>query len=263
MKHQYGNSVTLSIEGQHALVRFDRGVNRNALDQDTILALTQVARDLADSLHIQTVVLTGAADIFSAGIDLKDPAKWNEGEQGLLERRDVAQRGARLCRAWEELPQLTIAAIEGLAVGGSAALTLACDWRVAATDAAFYLPEAKVGLNMGWGAIPRLTAIVGAARCKRAILLAEKLTMPLAEEWGLVDATAEPGQAVEAAMALARRAGATPSALLRMTKEAVNASATALQRMSIYMDADQALVCRDSNEGQQARATMLGGQPTA
>lgn len=127
MEHQYGNSVILSIKGQHVLVRFDRGVNRNALNQDTILALTQVTRDLANFLHMQTVVLTGAVDIFSAYIDLKYPAKWNEGEMGLLERRDVAKRRACLCRAWEEPPQLTIAAIEGLAVGGSAALTLACD----------------------------------------------------------------------------------------------------------------------------------------
>ncbi|MGK3850863.1 enoyl-CoA hydratase/isomerase family protein, partial [Enterococcus faecium] len=66
------------------------------------------------------------------------------------------------------MPQITIAAIEGTAVGASAALALACDWRVAAKNAAFYLPEAKVGLNMGWGAIPRLTSLIGPARTKRA-----------------------------------------------------------------------------------------------
>lgn len=215
--------------------------------------MTAVARDLADNLDLHTVVLTGARDIFSAGIDLKDPAKWNDDAAGLVERRNIAQRGARLCRLWEELPQITIAAIEGLAVGGSAALTLACDWRVAANNAAIYLPEAKVGLNMGWGAIPRLISLVGPARTKRAILLGEKLTMDLASEWGLIDAVSEPGQAVATAQELALRAGETPGALLRMTKEAVNACATALHRVGIYMDADQALVCRDSNEGRRAR----------
>src|SRR5690606_13854282 len=102
---------------------------------------TSVARDLTESLDVHIVVLTGASDIFSAGIDLKDPQKWDETETGLLERRDVAQRGGRLCKLWEELPQITVAAIEGAAVGGSAALALACDWRVAATNAFIYLPE--------------------------------------------------------------------------------------------------------------------------
>lgn len=258
MKRKYGKSVTVKIEGEQALVRFDRGVNRNAIDQDTLLALTQVAQDLSQSLTIHTVVLTGAADVFSAGIDLKDPQKWQEDDKQLVARRDVAQRGARLCRLWEELPQLTVVAIEGAAVGGSVALALACDWRVAADNAIFYLPEAKVGLNMGWGAIPRMVNLIGAPRTKRAILLAERLGMAQASEWGLIDEICAPGQAVKHAQALATRAGQTPAAILRMTKESVNLHANALNRLGIYMDADQALVCRDSEEGKQARAGFLG-----
>ncbi|OZI74872.1 enoyl-CoA hydratase/isomerase family protein [Bordetella genomosp. 12] len=257
MKRKYGKSVSVRISGSEALVRFDRGVNRNAIDQDTLLALTQVARDLAESLVIHTVVLTGAADIFSAGIDLKDPQKWQEDDTQLLLRRDTAQRGARLCRLWEELPQITIAAIEGAAVGGSVALALACDWRVAADDAILYLPEAKVGLNMGWGAIPRMVNLIGAARTKRAILLAEKLGMAQAQAWGIVDEVVAPGEAVASARALAARASQTPPAILRMTKESVNMHANALNRLGIYMDADQALVCRDSDEGSAAREQFL------
>jgi enoyl-CoA hydratase/carnithine racemase len=98
-------------------------------------------------------------------------------------------------------------------------LALACDWRVTAKNAAFYLPEAKVGLNMGWSAIPRLTSLIGPARTKRAILLAENLTTEMANEWGLIDEIAENGHAVEVAQNLARRAEECPGALLRMTKE--------------------------------------------
>lgn len=253
MQRKYGESVTVKVAEDRALVRFDRGVNRNAIDQDTLLALIQVAQDLMDDLTIHTVVLTGAKDIFSAGIDLKDPQKWNEEQEGLLARREVAQRGARLCRLWEDLPQLTIAAIEGAAVGGSVALALACDWRVASSTAFLYLPEAKVGLNMGWGAIPRMVNLIGAPRAKRAILLAERLGAEQALAWGMVDEVCEPGQAVMAAEALAQQASESPPSIIRMTKESVNQVANALNRMGIYMDADQALVCRDSLEGIQAR----------
>lgn len=258
MKQQYGQSVTLEQTGTQALVRFDRGMNRNAIDQDTLLALTRLAQDLSQSLDIHTVVLTGAADIFSAGIDLKDPAKWNEEQTGLLQRREIAGRGARLCQLWEELPQITIAAIEGPAVGGSVALALACDWRVMSNTSYLYLPEAKVGLNMGWGAIPRMVNLIGAARSKRAILLAERLSAQTAHDWGLADALCSPGQAVDTACALAGQAAQTPAAILRMTKESVNQVAHALNRLGIYMDADQALVCRDSTEGMQARRQFLG-----
>jgi len=257
MKSRYGNSVTVDVVDTQAVVRFDRGVNRNAIDQDTLLALTQIAQDLAQSLTIHTVLLTGAVDIFSAGIDLKDPQKWQEDDSRLLVRRDMAQRGARLCRLWEELPQLTIAAIEGAAVGGAVALALACDWRVAAENAFIYLPEAKVGLNMGWGAIARMVNLIGAPRTKRAILLAEKLDMPQALDWGLVDEIAPVGQALACAHRLAARAGQIPPAILRMTKESVNVHANALNRLGSYMDADQALVCRDSDEGKRARDKFL------
>lgn len=257
MKNTYGKSVTVTSDGMTAIVRIDRGANRNAIDQDTILALTELAHDLADTLDIHSVVLTGTQEIFSAGIDLKDPAKWNEDDTSLLARRSVAQRGARLCQLWQDLPQLTVAAINGPAVGGAVALTLACDWRVMDRSSFLYLPETKVGLNMGWGAIPRIVALVGAARAKRAILLAERISPETALDWGIVEEIAEPGQAVEAALALTKAAGVTPPALLRMTKEAVNACATALHRIAIHMDADQAMVCRDSDEGKTAREKFL------
>ncbi len=257
MKQNYGHSVSVTVAEGRALVRFDRGVNRNAMDQDTLLALAEVALDLTSALDIHSVVLTGAADIFSAGIDLKDPAKWNEGGASLLARREVARRGARLCRLWEELPQLTIAAIEGPAVGGGAALALACDWRVVADDAFFCLPEAKVGLNMGWGTIPRLVNLIGPARTKRVLLLTERLGAQQALEWGLADEICETGQAVVAAATLAERALECPAVIVRMTKESVNLHANALNRLGFHMDADQGLVCRDSEEGRRARAGIL------
>ncbi|WP_454695946.1 hypothetical protein [Achromobacter aegrifaciens] len=74
----------------------------------------------------------------------------------------------------------------------------------------------------------------------------------------MIDAIAPLQCAVETAQELAARSGETPAAILRMTKESVNATATALHQLGIYMDADQALVCRDSTEGASARATFMG-----
>lgn len=257
-EHRFGSSVVVNVSGPLALLTFDRGVNRNAIDQETLLSLTEATSWLDQRADIHVVILTGARDHFSAGIDLKDPAKWQDENASLLERRELAARGAKLCRRWEELPQVTIAAIEGSAIGASVALALACDWRIASRSSVMHLPEVRIGLNMGWGAIPRLISLIGPARTKRMILLAKRIEMDTAETWGLVDFVAEPGQVLDGARALADDLLQAPGVQIRMTKEAVNLNTNAGHRMGIYMDVDQGLVCRDSAEARLARSAFSG-----
>ena len=114
----------------------------------------------------------------------------------LVERRQIAALGYRMCKAWEEIPQITIVAIEGWCVGGGAALAVACDLRVAARDAHLYVPEIERGMNLSWGAIPRITHLVGHAKAKRIVILSEKVSAPVAADWGLVDSLSEPGSAL-------------------------------------------------------------------
>lgn len=250
---KFGQNVEVAYSDGLALVTFDRGVNRNAIDQDTLLALSDVTAWLDTSNDIHVVVLTGARDHFSAGIDLKDPKKWANADASLLERREMIARGAKLCRRWEELPQMTIAAIEGPAIGAAVALTLACDLRVAAQNSILHLPEIKIGLNMGWGTIPRLVSLIGPARTKRMIVLAEKLDMTTAETWGLVDFVSETGKAKELACSIANNMLEAPGAPIRMSKEAIEVNVSSNHRLGIYMDVDQSLVCQGSDEARRAR----------
>lgn len=230
-------SVEVEARGTVSIVRFDRKGNLNAFDQDLIRELTEVARKFHDDLETRAVVLSGAAKVFSAGIDLKDSRTWNHADDDMA-RRERFYRGVRLCKAWEEMPQITVAAMEGFAVGAGVALTLACDWRVMARDAYLYVPEVKIGLNLQWGALPRLISLVGPARAKRIVILCEKMKSGQALEWGLVDELAENGKTVEKALELAEAAAAMPGATVRMVKEAINATAYALHHVSAYADGD-------------------------
>lgn len=259
LNSRYGESVKVEVTEGIATVTIDRGgVNKNALNQDVLIGLTRVAQALEEELAVHAVVLSGRQDIFSAGIDLKDPSKWIEEATDLVSRRSVAQRGARLCRLWQNVPQLTVAALEGPVVGGAAALTLACDWRVGGAGSFFLIPEAGVGLNLGWGAIPRLVRLVGPAMAKQMILLQRRMSTQRALEIGLLDATCEAGSALLTAKKMAASALAgCGGALVRMTKEAVDVAAHVLDHAVSYMDADQALVCRDSEEGGSARRRFL------
>jgi len=250
-------NVTVTSDGPVATVTFDRGGRLNAFDQTTILELTDVARRFQDDLETQAVVLTGTSEAFSAGIDLKDASTWADLDDVAL--RDRSYRGVRLCQAWEDMPQITIAAMEGLSVGAGCAIALACDWRVLASDAYLYVPEVKIGLNLQWGALPRLITLVGPARAKRIVLLCERMGAEQAMDWGLIDEVADPGQAVAVSTGLASTAASMPAATTRMVKEAVNATANALHRASAFADADQSSLTRGYSDAQEARQRFAGG----
>ncbi len=245
------DNVTVQVDGAVAIVTFDRKGSLNAFNQATILELTDVARRFQDDLTTQAVVLSGAPNSFSAGIDLKDPATWEDLDDVALRQRFY--RGVRLCQAWEDMPQITVTAMEGMAVGAGCAIALACDWRVLASNAYLYVPEVKIGLNLQWGALPRLVTLVGPSRAKQITLLCEKMGADMALDWGLVDAIAEPGQTVEVALDMAKRAASMPPATTRMVKEAVNATANALHRASSFADADQSALTRTYKAAVEAR----------
>lgn len=247
--------VSIERRGRIAIVRLDRGDGRNALSLQACRELTQAARSFDADADVSAVILTGTAQVFSLGADLRDEELRQARTARLAERRLSMQTGGRMCRAWEELEPLTIAAIEGWCVGGGAALVAACDLRVAALDATLYVPEIERGMNLSWGAVPRLTRLVGPAKAKRIIILAEKIGAARALEWGLVDETAPSGSSLDAALALAERAASMPPVQLRMIKQSINASAFALDRAISHADFDQfalAALSGDYAEGVQS-----------
>jgi enoyl-CoA hydratase/carnithine racemase len=71
-----------------------------------------------------------------------------------------------MCKAWQDMDQVTIAAIEGHCIGGGAALVVALDFRTCGRSAHFRIPEVELGMNMSWGSIPRMLALMGPARTK-------------------------------------------------------------------------------------------------
>lgn len=114
--------LTLDIEHRLAVVRLNRPEARNALSQALMRELIRCAHELAERSDIDVVLLTGGEVCLSAGADLKDARAWADDTLPLVARREIAALGYRLCRAWEELPQISIVAIEGYAVGGALAL---------------------------------------------------------------------------------------------------------------------------------------------
>jgi len=173
----------LGPQGRIAVVRFDRGDNINALSGQAMRELRDVTRDFEDDLETSVVILTGSAKAFSAGFDLKDPEGRQRDTLSVAERIHRQRLGPRICRAWQDLDQVTIAAIEGHCIGGGAALVVALDFRFCGKGAHFRIPEVELGMNMSWGSIPRMLALMRPARTKQASRsVAEKAAMRAVDE---------------------------------------------------------------------------------
>src|SRR4051812_23173734 len=224
--------------GRIATVTLARPERRNALSAELMREMIACAHELAARRDLDVVLVTGAAGVFCAGADLKDSSRWAGGAP-LLEQREIAGLGQRMARAWEELPQITIAAIEGYAVGGGLALAVALDWRVMARDAFVSLPEISLGIPLTWGTLPRLVNLVGPARAKRLAILGERVSAETALAMGLIDYLCDPGQAAHTAASIAEQVLQKPRHSVRMTKETVNAYASIGAHAVSHMAHDQ------------------------
>lgn len=242
--------------GRLATVVLDRPARRNALSAELMREMIVCARELEAREDVDAVVVTGASGCFSAGADLKDSSRWAAGAP-LLVQREIASLGQRMARAWEELPQITIAAIEGYAVGGGLALAAALDWRVMARDAFVSLPEISLGIPLTWGTLPRLVNLVGPARAKHLAILCERVGADAALAMGLVDEVCDKGMSMDAARRLATVALDKPRHSVRMTKETVNAYAGIGAHAVSYMAHDQLELAAASPESRAARDQAL------
>ena len=238
-------------------VRLNRPQTRNAFSLELIRSLTQTAEQLRDEPGVRAVVLCAAGPHFSAGMDLAEVQKSDASKLSLAERRTLAALGERTCQAWEDIPAMTIGAIEGHCIGGGAALAAALDWRVIGSSAWFWLPEIALGLPLGWGALPRLVGLLGPARAKRFIILGERLQGQQALDFGLAEYLVADGQAEVEALKLAQRVVELPEVAVAMSKQAVNASANALNHLASHMVSDQLALALASEEALAARARFL------
>ncbi|MGO3929867.1 enoyl-CoA hydratase/isomerase family protein [Rhodopseudomonas pseudopalustris] len=239
--------LTLSRPAPDLAVVQLRGAGRvNLMSYAMLEELWRVANDLQSDRAVRVVIVTGSEQAFSAGMNLRQKEVSEFESYSIEERLQIHSIGARACKAWEDLHAVTIGAIEGYCIGGGLAFASALDYRVASSMATLSAPELRHGMNMSWQSVPRLVALVGPAKARRLIMLAEQVAAADALAWGLVDVVCDPGAALASAEAEAQRFLAMPAAPLRMTKQAINQAAGALSHAASYMDLEQYVLCQST-----------------
>jgi enoyl-CoA hydratase len=210
--------IVCDIAGRVATLTVNRPAVRNALNRATVRELTSALTDVSSRDDVGAIVFTGAGDqAFVSGADIND-IKARTREDGL------AAINSTLFSLVDRCEKLTIAAINGLALGGGCELAIACDLRIAADHARFGQPELALGIIPGAGGTQRLPRIVGLGRAKQLILTGEAIDAKTALDWGLVSRVVPAADLPAAAQALAERVLARGPLAIRLAKLALNAS---------------------------------------
>lgn len=238
---------------QHLDVHRDAGVTEitltrpeklNALSRALMAELIHCAESLREDLDTRVVIITGAGKHFSAGADLSEP---RDHDAALARRREI-RIGPRLIRSIREIDAVTIAAIEGVALGGACCIASACDFRVAAETAECGYPEINLGMNLHWQALPLCVQLVGPSRAKQMVGLGRRHPAAELERWGFIDELTPSGEALHRARALAADYASRPPMALQMIKQSVNAISDALAAAIMHMDHDQWALTADSED---------------
>ncbi len=209
--------VHLNIAAATARVTFEDPKGINILSTAVIQQLKQHIDTIAANPDVRVIVFTGAGKTFLAGADIKemcayDPKKGSE----------FADRGHDCYDAIANMHQVvTIAAVNGAAMGGGCELALACDIRVAVPEAKIGLPEVSLGLIPGWGGTQRLWRIVGPSKARRMIFTGRPVTGEQALQVGLVDELAPPEQLGEVVDGLVAQILANGPAAVRLAKRSL------------------------------------------
>ena len=175
--------VRLERRGGIALVTLDRPERMNALSRSLVARFGELGRELMTQSDVRLVIVTGSGDkAFCAGADLKERATMSVDEVRALLLAYESELG------WLEVIEApTLAAINGVALGGGLELALLCDLRVATEHAVLGLPETSLGVIPAAGGTQRLPRLLGEPRAKELILRAARLTAPEALILGLVN----------------------------------------------------------------------------
>lgn len=165
-------------------VTINRPAKKNAFNAATIAALHEAFGTLHGADRVRAVFIRGAGGTFSAGADLnwmRDAAGWSESDN-----RDDAMGLAKMLKALHDIPALTVAVVEGNAMGGGAGIVAACDMAVAVEGARFAFSEVKLGLIPATIA-PYVIEAVGARRARQLFLTANAFDADYAAHAGLID----------------------------------------------------------------------------
>lgn len=200
-----------------AVITLNRPHVLNAMNSQLWLDIERALADARDDENILVLIFTGTGRAFSTGADLKE----SKG-RSLKAYRDYLVRLQEISRQIIRYPKPTIAAVNGFALGSGHELALACDIRIAAEDAKFGSPEARVSSSVTGGAMRLIQDLIGPGKARELLFSCDTVDGREAERIGLVNRTVPTAQLMEEALTMARKIAANSFLSIHLIKKGLN-----------------------------------------
>jgi enoyl-CoA hydratase/carnithine racemase len=250
---------------EHIDVTEDSGITTITLNRpEKLNALAgHMRRDLAEALEaagsdrsVHVVVITGAGRAFCAGGDVRAMADLIE-EKDADEFSRLLGSARRVITAIRQMPKPVIASIGGPASGAGFNLALACDLRIASTDASFSQSFVKVGLHPDWGGTYFLPRLVTPNKACELFFLGETIDAKEAQRLGIINFVVEPAQLETETRTLAERLRAAPAVSIGAAKQAVYMSQSADMETMLRYETEAQLRCFESDDAREGVRAFL------
>jgi len=199
----------------------------NAVSVQLLRDLNQLARDMRTDLTTHVVIIASAGKAYSAGVDITKNGRDNWYQDPQPTELLYQRHGQDALRGLENMDQITIAAVNGAAVGAGAGIALHCDFRIFSEKGWVSLPETGLGFLLSLGCSYTLTALVGPVWAKRLIMTNERVNAQECLRIGLADKVVPPDELMNACMEMAQQITSKAPMVTRVTKKQVNAASLA------------------------------------
>ncbi|MBI3651802.1 MAG: enoyl-CoA hydratase [Acidobacteria bacterium] len=250
--------ILTNVENKVATLTFNRPDKLNALSRDLIFQAIETLKGWSKDETVGAIIITGAGRGFCAGGDVAAMAQRNEGAQQTLEEKiDWLREGHELSWTIYNMPKVTIAAVNGHAMGAGLGVALSCDIRIAMDTAKFGTAYAKVGFGGDFGTTWLLTQYVGAPKAKELFFLSDIIEAREAHQLGLVNRVVVPEDFQATVADVAARIANGPLTSFRYMKANVNLSATVDFRTMLDRESETHIRCGETADHQEGvRAFM-------
>ncbi len=211
-------NLLFEVQDGVGIISLNRPKALNALNSTLLNEMGALLDDIAKNEQIKVVVITGAGEkAFAAGADIAEMQSLSA-----MDGRAFSANGMKHISKLETIPQPTIAAVNGFALGGGCEVVMACDIRIASTKAKFGQPEVNLGVTPGFGGTQRLPRLVGPAIAKELLFTGDVIGAERAYQIGLVNQVVEPEELMNKALEMAKKIAAKGQLAVKMCKQGVN-----------------------------------------
>ncbi|MGN0482891.1 MAG: enoyl-CoA hydratase-related protein [Lachnospiraceae bacterium] len=252
-------NLTLAVENEIAVLSIARPNALNALNSETLDELNTALTEIEARDDIKVLILTGGPDkkgnefkSFVAGADIAEMSKLTPAEA-----RDFGMRASVPFFKLMNMRQVTIAAVNGFALGGGCEIAMACDIRIASDNAVFAQPETGLGIIPGFGGTQRLARLVGMGRAKELIFTCDQIDAAEAYRIGLVNKVVAKEELMDTAKKMASKIIANGSYAISIAKAAINNGYDMDIKNGVELEANMFSILFSTHDQKEGMAAFL------